>query len=76
MPSTKPSDVPSEEEAVEAVEEEEEEVADHSPHFHRKPSNLYPVLQMYEPWESSQETSMATALREKTSWNNARDTSC
>jgi len=74
-PSTEPSDAQSEEVMAEEVEEEavEEEVVEHNHQFHRKPSNQYRAPQMYEPWESSQQTSMETEPKEKTSSKNARD---
>jgi hypothetical protein len=76
-----PSDAPSEEEeeAVEeeAVEEEvvEGEVVDHHCQFHHKPSNRYHAPQTCEPWENSQQTSMETEQKGKTSLKNAKDIS-
>src|SRR5712672_1883623 len=74
-----PSDARSEKAVEEeAVEEEavEEEVAEHNHRFHHKPSNQYRVPQMYEPWESSQQTSMEIEPKEKTSLKSAKGISC
>src|SRR5712672_257265 len=82
-PSDARSEEAVEEEAVEeAVEEEvaeeavEEEVAEHNHQFHRKPSNQYRTPQTYKPWESSQQTSMETEPKEKTSLKSAKGTFC
>jgi hypothetical protein len=71
-PSTEPSDAPSKE----AVEEEaEEEVAEHNHQSHHKPFNRYHAPRMYEQWENSQQTSMETELKGKTSSKNVKDIS-
>src|SRR5712671_5001311 len=78
-PLTEPSDAQSEEaveEEAAAEEAAEEEVEEHNHQSHRKPSNQYRAPQTYEPWESSQRTSMETEPKEKTSLKNAKDTSC
>src|SRR5712672_2077807 len=80
MPLTEPSDARSEEAveeeaaAEEAAEEEAVEELNHQ--SHRKPSNQYRVPQTYEPWESSQRTSMETEPKEKTSLKSARGIFC
>src|SRR5712671_1228483 len=80
MPLIEPSDARSEEaEEEEAVEEEaveEEAVVEHNHRSHHKPSNQYRAPQMYEPWESFQQTSMETEPKEKTSLKNARGIFC
>jgi hypothetical protein len=62
----------------EAVEEEavEGEAVEHNHQSHHKPSNQYHMPQMYRPWENSQQTSMETKPKEKTSLKNAKDISC
>ena len=77
-PSIEPSDAPSKEVVEEEVVEEEavEEVEEHNRQFHHKPSNQYHAPQMCEPWENSQQTSMGTEPKEKTSLKNAKDISC
>jgi hypothetical protein len=82
-PSIEPSDAPSEEVAEEEVAEEEvaeeevvEEEVEHHRQSHHKPSNQYRAPQMYEPWENSQQTSMETEPKEKTSLKSAKDISC
>src|SRR5712672_2176512 len=81
MPLIEPSDAQSEEAVEEEVVEEEaaeEEAVEEQHHHqsHRKPSNQYHAHQMYEPWESFQQTSMETEPKEKTSLKSAKDTSC
>src|SRR5712672_4538745 len=80
MPLTEPSDAveeeAAEEEAAEEEAAEEEAVEEHNHQSHRKPSNQYRTPQMYEPWESSQQTFMETEPKEKTSLKSARDTFC
>src|SRR5712675_704919 len=80
MPLTEPSDARSEEavEEEEAAEEaaEEEAVEEHNHQSHHKPSNQYRAPQTYEPWESSQQTSMETEPKEKTSLKSAKGIFC
>src|SRR5712672_3363734 len=79
MPSIELSDAQSEEAVEEAAAEEaaeEEAVEEHNHQSHRKPSNQYRAPQTYEPWESSQRTSMETEPKEKTSLKNAKGTCC
>ena len=81
-PSIEPLDAPSEVAEEEAEEEEAaeeeavEEEVEHHHLFHHKPSNQYHAPQMCEPWENSQQTSMETEPKEKTSLKNAKDISC
>src|SRR5712672_2645537 len=80
MPLIEPSDTRSEEAVEEEVVEEEvveeEAVEEHNHQSHHKPSNQYRAPQMYEPWESSQQTSMETEPKEKTSLKSARGIFC
>src|SRR5712671_6217995 len=79
MSLTEPSDARSEEAVEEAAAEEaaeEEAVEERNHQSHRKPSNQYRAPQTYEPWESSQRTSMETEPKEKTSLKSAKGTFC
>src|SRR5712672_2189122 len=80
MPLIEPSDAQSEEaveeEAVEEEAAEEEAVEEHNHQSHCKPSNQYYAPQTYEPWESSQQTSMETEPKEKISLKSAKGTFC
>src|SRR5712672_484557 len=79
MPLTEPSDARSEEAVEEEAAEEaaeEEAVEEHNHQSHRKPSNQYRAPQTCEPWENSQQTSMETEPKEKTSLKSAKGTFC